>query len=174
MRRRVLSSSARTSGLRICVGQFGRELLVALFLFGEIAEQPAHADILGLLGGLDVELLGLELHRLDFLADGVERQILGQPDRAAPQESLDVLAADRRQMLAETLLVHFEQPVAMAAFLLGHLLENFGRVRIALGEVLGEGHVDAAVFLLGGDRNSQHLALGQIGEILHGQRLLAI
>ena len=145
---------------------------MALFLLGEIAEQAAHADILGLLGGLDVELLGLQLHGLDFLADGVERQVLGQPDRTALQESLDVLAADRRQMRAETLLVHFEQPVAMAAFLLGHLLEHLCRVRIALGEVFGEGHVDAAVFLFRGDRNGQHFALGQIGEILHGRRLL--
>ena len=143
---------------------------MALFLLGEVAEQAAHADILGLLGGLDVELLGLQLHGLDFLADGVERQVFGQPDRTPLQESLDVLAADRRQMGAEALLVHFEQAVAMAAFLLGHLLEHFCRIRITLGEVFGEGHVDAAVFLLGGDRNRQHFALGQIGEILHGQR----
>ena len=71
-------------------------------------------------------------------------------------------------MLAETLLVHFEQPVAMAALFLGHLLEQLGGVRITLGEVFGEGHVDAAVFFLGGDRDSQHFALGEIGEILHG------
>ena len=75
-------------------------------------------------------------------------------------------------MLAEALLVDFEQPVAMAAFLLGHLLEDLGRVRIALGEVFGEGHVDAAVFLLGGDRDGQHFALGQIGKILHGAPVL--
>ena len=71
-------------------------------------------------------------------------------------------------MRAEALFVEFEQPVAVAAFFLGHLLEHLGRVRIAFGEVFREGHVDAAVFLLGGDRNSQHFALGQIGEILHG------
>ena len=147
---------------------------MALFLFGEVAEQAAHADILGLLGGLDVELLGLQLHRLDFLADGVERQVFRQPDRAALQEAADVLAADRRQMSPETLLVQFEQPMAMAALLLGHLLEYFGGVRITRGEVFGEGHVDAAVFLFRGNRDRQHLALGQIGKILHGQRLFTI
>ena len=84
------------------------------------------------------------------------------------QKSLDVLAADRRQMRAEPLLVHFQQPVAVAAFLLGHLLEDLGRVRITFREVFREAHVDAAVFLLGRDRYSQHFALGQIGEILHG------
>ena len=61
--------------------------------------------------------------------------------------------------------------MAMAVFFLGHLLEHLRRIRITLGQILGEGHVDAAVFLLGGDRNGQHFALGQIGEILHGQRL---
>ena len=71
-------------------------------------------------------------------------------------------------MLAETLLVHFQQPVAMAALFLGHLLEQLCRIRITLGEVFGEAHVDAAVFLLRGDRDRQHFALGQIGEILHG------
>ncbi len=55
----------------------------------------------------------------------------------------------------------------MAAFFLRHFLENLRRIRIAFRQILGEGHVDAAVFLLGGDRDRQHLALGQIGEILH-------
>ena len=74
-------------------------------------------------------------------------------------------------MRAETLLVHFEQPVAMAALFLGHLLEQLCRVRVALGEVFGEGHVDAAVFLFRGDRDGQHFALGEIGKVLHGRRL---
>jgi hypothetical protein len=55
----------------------------------------------------------------------------------------------------------------MAFFLLRHFLENLGRFRITLREILREGHVDAAVFLFRGDRNRQHFALGQIGEILH-------
>ena len=86
----------------------------------------------------------------------------------ALEETPDVVAADRRQMLAETLLVHFEQAMAMAALFLRHLFEQPCRVRISLGEVFGKGHVDAAVFFLGGDRDSQHFALGEIGEILHG------
>ncbi len=71
-------------------------------------------------------------------------------------------------MRAEPLLVHFQQPMTVAAFFLGHLLEDLGRVRISFREVLREGHVNAAVFLFGGDRNGQHFALGQVGEILHG------
>ena len=77
-------------------------------------------------------------------------------------------------MRAETLLVDFEQAVAMAAFLFGHLLEYLGRIRIALREVLRKTHIDAAVFLFGGDRNRQHLAFGQVGEILHGESLNSI
>ena len=59
----------------------------------------------------------------------------------------------------------------MALFLLGHFLEYLGRIRIALREILREGHIDAAVFLLRGDRNRQHFPLGQIGEILHNSSL---
>ncbi len=77
------------------VGQLRCELLVASLGFGKIAEQPPYTDIVGSLGRLDVEALGLELHRADFLADGVERQVLGEPDRVAAQEPLDVLAPYR-------------------------------------------------------------------------------
>ena len=159
-------------GLEDLVGQPGRGLFVAFFRFREIAEQPADADILGLFGGLDVKPLGFELHRPDFLADGVERQILGQPDRTAAQKSLDVVSANGRKIWAETLFVHLQQHVAMAFFLLGHFLEDLGRFRITLRQILREGHVDAAVFLLRGDRNRQHFPLGQIGEILHSNAFL--
>ena len=57
--------------------------------------------------------------------------------------------------------------MAMAAFLLSHLFEYFGRIRITLREVLGETHIDAAILLFRGDRDGQHLAFGQIGEVLH-------
>ncbi len=142
---------------------------MAFFCFREIAEQPADTDVLGLFGGLDVKPLGFELHRPDFLADGVERLIFGQPDRAPAQKSLDVVSANRREIWAEALFVHLQQHVAMAFFLLGHFLEQLGRFRIALRQILCEGHVDAAVFLFRGDRNRQHFPLGQIGEILHGE-----
>ena len=70
-------------------------------------------------------------------------------------------------MRTKSLLIELEQAVPVAAFFLGHLLEDFCRVRITLAQVLGEGHVNAAVLLLGGDRDRKHLALGQIGKILH-------
>ena len=168
MRRRVASSACAHFGLEDIGGQLAREIFVALLFLGEIAEQAAHADILGLFGGFRIELLGLLLHGLDFLADDVERQVLHQPDRTAAKEALDVLAADRRQVLAEALLVGLEQAMAVAALFLGHLLEDLRGVRITLPEVFGEGHVDAAVFLFGSDRDRQHLALAEFGEIFHG------
>ena len=140
---------------------------MAFFGFGEIAEQTAHSDILRLFGRLHVEALGLHFHRLDLPPDGVERQVLGQPDRAATQEALDVLAANGRQVRSETLLVHFQQHVAMSALFLGHLLENLGGIRITLLQILGEAHIDTAVLLLGGNRDRKHLAFGQIGKVLH-------
>jgi hypothetical protein len=77
-------------------------------------------------------------------------------------------------MLPKALFVEFEQHVPVAAFFLGHFLEDLGGVRIAFGQILRESHVDAAVFLFGGDRNGQHFALGQVGEILHGAAPLLI
>jgi hypothetical protein len=161
-------------GLEDLAGQPGGEVLVALLDFREIAEQPANVDVLGPLGGPCVEALGLELHRLDLLADGLERQVPGEPDRPAAQEALDVLAPNRRKILAEALLVHLQQHVAMVLLFFRHLLEQLRRVRIALGEVLRKAHVDAAVFLLGRDRDGQHFTLGEIGEILHGRPCLLI
>ena len=46
-------------GLQDLAGQPHREIFVALLFLGEIAEQAADADILGPLGGLGVEALGL-------------------------------------------------------------------------------------------------------------------
>ncbi len=64
-------------------------------------------------------------------------------------------------MLAESLLILLEQHVTVAVLLLGHLLEQSGGSRIALGEILGETHVNAPVLLLGGDGERQNFAFGQ-------------
>ena len=140
---------------------------MALLRLREIPEQPADPDILTLFGRFDIEALGFELHRRGFLADGIERQVLGQPYWTPAQKSFDVVSANWRKVAAKTLLVHFQQHVAVAFFLLRHLFEYLCRFRITPGEIFGEAHVDAAVFLLGGDRNGEHFALGQIGEFLH-------
>lgn len=78
---------------------------MTLLHIGEITEQLAHTDILRLFGGLGVKSFGLELHDLRFLADGVERQVARQPNRAATQETFDILPPNRRQIGPESLLV---------------------------------------------------------------------
>jgi hypothetical protein len=78
---------------------------MTLLHIGKITEQLAHTDVLRLFGGLGVKSLGLELHDLRFLTNGVERQIARQPSRAPTQESFDVLPPNRRQIEPESLLV---------------------------------------------------------------------
>src|SRR3954454_9889137 len=115
---------------------------MALLGLREISEQPADPDILGLLRRLYVKALGFELHRRHFLADGVEREILGQPDRATAQKSFDVVPANRREIAAEARLVHLQQHVAMVFLLLRYLLEYFCRLRVTRRYAFGEGHVN--------------------------------
>ena len=62
----------------------------------------------------------------------------------------------------------------MACFLLAISSKIFAEFRITLGEIFREGHVDATVFLLRGDRHRQHFPLGQIGEILHDSAFFQI
>ena len=54
-------------------------------------------------------------------------------------------------------------------FLVGHFLENFGRGRIALGQIFGERHVNARILLLGGDSDGENFALVEFGEGLQGK-----
>ena len=91
----LFRAHVRTENL---VGQPDREFFVALLFLGEIAEQPAHADILGLLGGLDVELLGLRVPS-SRLPCGWCRAAGSSSARSGAGAGIrDVLAADRRQM----------------------------------------------------------------------------
>src|SRR4051812_1458947 len=142
-------------------------MLMALFEFGEIAEQLADADVGGLRGGLGVEALSLELHGLRFLADDVERQIAGEPDRPPTNEALHVVAPDRRQVGSEPLLIDLQQQMTMTLLLLGHFAEDLGGIRITLGEIFREAEIDAAILFLAGNGDREHLALGQFGKRFH-------
>ena len=55
--------------------------------------------------------------------------------------------------------------------LLRHLVEHLGGGGKLLAQALGEAAVDAAVLLLVGDGERQHLLLGQVGKVLHGRAL---
>src|SRR5690606_7201660 len=58
-----------------------------------------------------------------------------------------------------------DQRGAMAVLLLGHLVEYLGRLRIILAQALRVPTIDAGVVLLGGDREREHLLLGQVPEL---------
>ena len=139
-----------------------RQTLVLLLGEGQIAQKLANIDIRGLLSGALIKALCLVFHSLGLLADGVERQVPREPDRPPPDEAFHVFPANRRKVGAKALLIEVEKPVAMALLLLGHLDKNLRRRRVALLQILCEGHVNAGVFLLCGDRDSKNLALGQV------------
>ena len=91
------------------------------------------------------------------MASIAERPI--KPDRAALDESLDVLTPNQRQKVAEFFAVQIEQHVAMAHLLLSHLVVHFGRVRVRFAQRVGEGAIDAVILVLIGDRERENLLL---------------
>ena len=95
-------------------------------------------------------------------------------DRLRPEfdASAHVLAPDRRQVLAEALAVESVERFAMAALLLGHVLENVrGGVEIG-AQAVGEALVDARILLLVGDRQREDFTLGQFGQGFHADHSL--
>src|SRR5579859_1309510 len=107
---------------------------MALFGNGEFTEELAHADVGGLLRRFRIETRGLKLHRFGLSAYLVERQIPGQPNRPTLQKTFHILASNWRQDFSKALLVHGEEVGAVIVLLCRHLLENLGRIRVALGK----------------------------------------
>jgi hypothetical protein len=70
-------------------------------------------------------------------------------------------------MRTEALLVKVREHLAMARFDHGHFLEHLGRARIAVMKILCEGHIDAIVIFLGGDRQGEDLAFAQFFKTFH-------
>jgi hypothetical protein len=98
--------------------------------------------------------------------NGIERQIARKPHGTPFDEAFHILPAYRRKIGAIALLIEVEKPVPMTFLLLRHLLEDLCRRRIALLQILREGHINAGVFLLCGDRHRQNLTFGQVCEFL--------
>src|ERR671912_185250 len=67
------------------------------------------------------------------------------------------------QVLAETLAIEVVERVAMAAFFLGHVVEDTGGGVIFGPQPVSEALVDARVFFFVRDREREHLALGEVG-----------
>jgi hypothetical protein len=145
----------------------GQEGVLAL-LGGQVAQQLADAGVAGLPGCRLVEPPRLLLHRLRLLADGLQVERPHLPDRLAVDETLDVLAADQRDVLAKLLAVQLDEPVPVAVLLLAHLVERGGGLGVAGLEPLGKVAVNAGVLLLQGDGQGKHLLLAQALERSHG------
>ena len=60
--------------------------------------------------------------------------------------------------------VQLDQRGAMPVLLVGHVVEHLGRLRKLFAQPVGIGAVDAAVILLGGNRERQDLLLGKRSE----------
>lgn len=86
-------------------GDPGGVMFVGLLFLCQIREETTNRHVLGALRSPDVDTLGLQFHLLDFPADCIERQVLGQPDRSPFQEALDVFTPGRRQVGSKALFV---------------------------------------------------------------------
>ena len=75
-----------------------------------------------------------------------------------------MLAADKRDHLAEAGAVQVDQPLAMVVLLDCHAVEHRRRGRKVPAQALGKAAVDAGVVLLGRDRQRQNLLFGKVGE----------
>src|SRR5262249_2653102 len=144
------------------LAEFLGEALVPVLDLGELEQQLADRGIARRARRLPIKARGLELHGLGVFAYVIEPQRPGPPERLLRNESLDVLAADERQVLAELRAVKLEQHGAMAHLLVRHLVEHLCRGREVLAQSLRKAAIDAAVLLLIGDGERENLLLGQI------------
>ena len=150
--------------LRDAFGQGAGMSLVSGLDVGEVAEQLAHAGVGGARRGAAIEVGGFLFHRFGALAHGVDVEGLAHPHRLAADEAAHVVAADQRNVLAETLAEEVDQHLAMAVLLLGHALEHLGGGREIVAQALDEIAIDARVLLLVLDGKGEHLAIRQVGE----------
>ncbi len=82
-------------------------------------------------------------------------------------ETLHVLTADQRKVIAELRPIKVEQHVAMACLLFRHLVEDLGRSGVALAQSLSEAAIDPIVLLLIGNGESEDFLFGELGKAFH-------
>ena len=87
-------------------------------------------------------------------------------------ETLHVLAADEREVIAEAGLVQFDEAAAVAGLLLPHAFEHLGGGRIIFAKAVGEIAVDALVFFFQGNGKGENLAFGEAFETTHPSILM--
>ena len=144
---------------------------MALFDSGEIVQELANLRVLRLRGGVMIETIGFGFTHLHFAADRIDRQIADEPDRAPLDEAAHIVAADRQDIGAEFLLIGAQQRVMMRRLDLGHALEHCRGRRITIAQILGKGHIDAMVVILGIDRDGENFPLVKLRKVLQGNLL---
>ena len=122
----------------LCFEILGAILVVAFFL-RKIVEELANVYVLRLRRRSLVEASCFGFHGGSMVARRIDTESLDQPHRAAVHESLDVLAANQRDVFAKLLVVQIEQAAAMAGLLHAHAFEDGGTGGEVLAEFLGDG-----------------------------------
>ena len=135
--------------------------------FRQLVEELADRGVARCLCGLAIEPRCFELQGLGVFAHLVEAERPHQPERLVLDESLHVLAADQRQVVAEFRPIEIEQHGAMAHLFLRHFQKDLGRGGILLAQAFGETAIDAAVLLLVGNGECQDFLLAEIGKTFH-------
>ena len=107
--------------------QFFRAIFVRALFLRQVVEQLPYAGVAGARGGLSIEIVRLQFHGGGLAAHHLERQRAHQPNRLAVDETLHVLAADQREVIAEARPVEFDQPAAVTRLLLAAFLRTSRR-----------------------------------------------
>ena len=106
--------------------------LVAHFILGDVAEQLADGRVGRAGGGLPVEALGVALHRGRLPAHRLDPQRAHLPQGLACDVALHVGAPHQRNVCAEACGEEVDELAAMAALLVGHVVEHPGRLGIVV------------------------------------------
>ena len=133
---------------------------------GQVDQQLPDGRVCDLLCGSLVKLARLQLHRLGLLPHDVDAERTSQPHRPAMDETLDVLAADKRDVLAEALAVQVDEAAAVLGFVLLHLREHGSRGGIRFAQTFDEISVNPAILFFERDCQGEDLTLGQVLEVL--------
>ena len=172
-RRRACSSSSwRASGVS---SSASRSAARCSCLTSASARSPSSlriAGVAGALGGQAIEARRVLLHFARARAHRVDAERADLPDRLARDVAANVLAANERNVLAELRDEEIDEAPAVLVLLGRHVREDLGAGGIVLAQAVGEVGVDAPVLLLVGDRQREHLALGEVVEIAHAPKLL--
>ena len=160
-RRASASSRARTSPGSRRASMVPAVVSCCASAGGQVTQQAADRRVGRPARGLAVEPFGVVLHLAGVVAHCVEPERAELPDGAARGETAHVLAADQRDVRAESFGVGVDQQAPVLVLLMRHVGEDVGGVGVIVSQALGEVAVDAAVLLLVADGEGEDFAFGQ-------------